>query len=192
MRFEQRNSAWIETESARSAAEVSSLLVLYGRVRRGGGKGGGVGKIVKYGGISNDRSSDKKSHKVRFERALFKQIGPQLLYGLPVDKRCLISQTDRVTKTFSIHLFSLGDPQGIPRVVRSFFVAGPALITTQGMFECLLDVLGGHKNESSATWSLKCGFDRTFLLLSFVRCFVSQSTISFRFAKYRKPLNEWL
>ena len=45
---------------------------------------GGVGKIVKYGGISNDRSSDRKSHKVRFEQALFKQIGPQLLYGLPV------------------------------------------------------------------------------------------------------------
>ena len=44
-----------------------------------------------------------------------------------------------------------------------------------------------RKNESSATWSVKCGFDRTFLLLSFVRCFVSQSTISFRFAKYRKP-----
>ena len=47
----------------------------------------GVGrgrKFVKYGGMSNDRSSDKKSHKVRFEQALFKQIGPQLLYGLPV------------------------------------------------------------------------------------------------------------
>ena len=50
----------------------------------GWGKGGGVGKIVKYGGISNDRSSDKKSHRVRFEQALFKQIGPQLLYVLPV------------------------------------------------------------------------------------------------------------
>ena len=50
----------------------------------GGRGGGGVGKIVKYGGMSNDRSSDKKSHKVRFEQALFKQIGPQLLYGLPV------------------------------------------------------------------------------------------------------------
>ena len=49
-----------------------------------GGRGGGVGKIVKYGGMSNDRSSDKKSHKVRFEQALFKQIGPQLLYGFPV------------------------------------------------------------------------------------------------------------
>ena len=35
MRFEQRNSAWIETESARSAAEVSSLVVLYSRVRGG-------------------------------------------------------------------------------------------------------------------------------------------------------------
>ena len=44
-----------------------------------------------------------------------------------------------------------------------------------------------RKHESSATWSVKCGFDRTFLLLSFVRCFASQSTISFRFAKYRKP-----
>ena len=55
-------------------------------MRRGGGKGGGVGKIVKYGGMSNDCSSDKKSHKVRFEQALFKQIGPQLLYGLPVRK----------------------------------------------------------------------------------------------------------
>ena len=43
-----------------------------------------MGKIVKYGGMRNDRSSDKKSHKVRFEQALFKQIGPQLLYGLPV------------------------------------------------------------------------------------------------------------
>ena len=85
MRFEQRNSAWIETESARSAAEASSLVVLYGRVRRGGGKGGRVGKIVKYGGMSNDRSSDKKSHKVRFEQALFKQIGPQLLYWLSVE-----------------------------------------------------------------------------------------------------------
>ena len=64
------------------------IVVLYGRVRRGGGKGGrgGVGKIVKYGGMSNDRSSDKKSHKVRFEQALFKQIDPQLLYGLPVDR----------------------------------------------------------------------------------------------------------
>ena len=49
-----------------------------------GGVGGGVGKFVKYGGMSNDLSSDKKSHKVRFEQALFKQIGPQLLYGLPV------------------------------------------------------------------------------------------------------------
>ena len=49
-----------------------------------GQRGGGVGKIVKYGGMSNDRSSDKKSHKVRFEQALIKQIGPQLLYGLPV------------------------------------------------------------------------------------------------------------
>ena len=49
-----------------------------------GGRGGGVGKIVKYGGMSNDRSSDKRSHKVRFEQALFEQIGPQLLYGLPV------------------------------------------------------------------------------------------------------------
>ena len=48
--------------------------------------GGGVGKIVKYGGMSNDRSSDKRSHKVRFEQALFEQIGPQLLYGLPVLK----------------------------------------------------------------------------------------------------------
>ena len=81
MRSEQRNSAWIETESARSAAEVSFLVVLYGRLRRGGGKGGGVGKIVKYGGISNDRSPDKKSHKVRFEQALFKQIGPQLCFN---------------------------------------------------------------------------------------------------------------
>ena len=45
MRFEQRNSAWIETESARSAAEVSSLVVLYGRVRRGGGKGEGWGRL---------------------------------------------------------------------------------------------------------------------------------------------------
>ena len=87
MRFEQRNSAWIATESARSAAEASSLVVLYGRVRRGGGRGGGVGKIIKYGGMSNDRSSDQKSHKVRFEQALFKQIGPQLLYGLPVIQR---------------------------------------------------------------------------------------------------------
>ena len=51
-----------------------------------GGRGEGVGKIVKYGGMSNDRSSDKKSHKVRFEQALFKQIGLQLLYGLPVVK----------------------------------------------------------------------------------------------------------
>ena len=51
----------------------------------GWGEGGeGWGLIVKYGGMSNDRSSDKKSHKVRFEQALFKQIGPQLLYGLPV------------------------------------------------------------------------------------------------------------
>ena len=39
MIFEQRNSAWIETESAQSAAEVSSLVVLYGHVKRGGGKG---------------------------------------------------------------------------------------------------------------------------------------------------------
>ena len=44
MRFEQRNSAWIETESARSAAEVSSLVLLYRRVRRGGGKGGRGGE----------------------------------------------------------------------------------------------------------------------------------------------------
>ena len=44
MRFEQRNSAWIETESARSPAEASSLVVLYGRVRRGGGKGGRGGE----------------------------------------------------------------------------------------------------------------------------------------------------
>ena len=36
MRFEQRNSAWIETVSARSATEVSSLVVLNGHVRRGG------------------------------------------------------------------------------------------------------------------------------------------------------------
>ena len=43
-----------------------------------------MGKIVKYGGMSNDRSSDKRSHKVRFEQALFEQIGPQLLYGIPV------------------------------------------------------------------------------------------------------------
>ena len=45
MRFEQRNSAWIETESARSAAEVSFLVVLYRRVRRGGGKWEGWGKL---------------------------------------------------------------------------------------------------------------------------------------------------
>ena len=38
-----------------------------------------------------------------------------------------------------------------------------------------------RENESSATWSVKCRFDRTFLLLSFVRSFVSESTISFRF-----------
>ena len=37
-----------------------------------GGSGGGVRKIVKYGGMSNDRLSDKKSHKVRFEQALLK------------------------------------------------------------------------------------------------------------------------
>ena len=43
------------------------------------------------------------------------------------------------------------------------------------------ETVSGRKNESSATWSVKCGFDSTFLLLSFVRCFVSQSTISFRF-----------
>ena len=55
MRFEQKNSAWIETESARSTAEVATLVVLYRRVRSGCGKGGGVGKIVKYGGMSNDQ-----------------------------------------------------------------------------------------------------------------------------------------
>ena len=38
---------------------------------------------------------------------------------------------------------------------------------------------------------MKCGFDRTFLLLSFLRYFVSQSTISFRFANYRKPRHEY-
>ena len=43
IRFEQRNSAWIETESARSAAEVSSLVVLNGLVRKGGGRGRGRG-----------------------------------------------------------------------------------------------------------------------------------------------------
>ena len=43
MRFEQRNSAWIETESAQLAAEVSSLAVLYRRVRRGRGRGRGEG-----------------------------------------------------------------------------------------------------------------------------------------------------
>ena len=73
--------------SCRTSDHIVRFLVLYGRVRRGGGRWGGVGKIVKYGGMSNDRSSDKKSHKVRFEQALFKQIGPQLLYGLPVPKR---------------------------------------------------------------------------------------------------------
>ena len=44
MRFEQKNSVWIETESARSAAEVSFLVVPYRRVRRGGGKGGRRGE----------------------------------------------------------------------------------------------------------------------------------------------------
>ena len=57
---------------------------------------GGVGKIVKYGGMSNDRSSDKKSHKVGFEQALFKQIGPQLLYGLPVTT-VVFSESIRIT-----------------------------------------------------------------------------------------------
>ena len=32
----------------------------------------------------------------------------------------------------------MGDHQVIPRVVRSFFVAGPVLITTQGMFDAFL------------------------------------------------------
>ena len=31
-----------------------------------------------------DRSSNKRYHKVGFEKALFKHVGPQLLYGLPV------------------------------------------------------------------------------------------------------------
>ena len=86
MRFEQRNSAWIETESARWRPKLPPLsyyMVVWGGV---GGRGGGVGKIVKYGGMSNDRSSDKRSHKVRFEQALLEQIGPQLLYGIPVLK----------------------------------------------------------------------------------------------------------
>ena len=48
------------------------------------------------------------------------------------------------------------------------------------------ETVSGRKNESSATWSVKCGFDRTFLLLSFVRCSVSQSSISFRFVSFRK------
>ena len=53
-------------------------IVLYRR------EGGGVGKIVKYGGMSNDCLSDKRYLKLGFEQALIKQIGPQLLYGLPV------------------------------------------------------------------------------------------------------------
>ena len=61
--------------------DLFEYMVVWGGV---GGRGGGVGKIVKHGGMSNDRSSDKKSHKVRFEQALFTQIGSQLLYGLPV------------------------------------------------------------------------------------------------------------
>ena len=40
--------------------EGIDIVVLYRRVRRGGGNGGGVGKIVKYGEMSNDRSSDKR------------------------------------------------------------------------------------------------------------------------------------
>ena len=43
--------------------DTSYYMVVWGGV---GGRGGWVGKIVKYGGMSNDRSSDKKSHKVRF------------------------------------------------------------------------------------------------------------------------------
>ena len=32
----------------------------------------------------------------------------------------------------------MGDHQGIPGVVRYFFLAGPVLITTQGMFDAFL------------------------------------------------------
>ena len=80
---------------------MSYYMVVWGG-GGGGGGGGGVGKIVKYRGMSNDRSSDKKSHKVRFEQALFKQIGLQLLYGLPV-----ISQDSCGIRNMSFDTLSL-------------------------------------------------------------------------------------
>ena len=55
-----------------------------------------------------------------------------------------------------------------------------------------------HTNESSATWSVKWGFDRTFLDLTlfcsllFVTSFrkVPFRFVPFRFAKYRKPFSD--
>ena len=57
MRLKQRNSALIETESARSTSKVSSLVIPYTRGRKGGG---GAGKVVNYGGMTDDRSSDNR------------------------------------------------------------------------------------------------------------------------------------
>ena len=58
--------------------------VLNGRVRRSVGRGGRVGKIVKYGGMIQRSLVRQEINKLGYEQALSKHVGPQLLYGLPV------------------------------------------------------------------------------------------------------------